>query len=194
MFFFEGKTRNQNSHYDSKVHSVCAGHALTKQIVLETFQWLSQTSPLACCEADSYLGKSSAIVLAFNAEQRPFDLLHQSFLSHSISQFVLFCSKLFGRVCICVSVHYTYFVYSLCSRWLSPALIHCPLHFPFAFLLSSIISTTDKLFNKFDSKKCLNASVMAVLTRTPSLGSNLCYWPAEDELSTGEKKSKGLKW
>lgn len=35
---------------------------------------------------------------------------------------------------------------------------------------------------------------MAVVTMTPSLGPNLGYWAAEDELSNGEKKSKGLKW
>ncbi len=73
---------------------------------------------------------------------------------------------------------------------LTPALIHNRLHFPFAFLLSSIISTTDELFNEFDFKQCLNTSVMAVLTMTPSLGPNLCYWPAEDELSAGEKNQR----
>lgn len=78
----------------------------------------------------------------------------------------------------------------LCSHWLNPSLVQNPLHFPFASLLSSIISTTDELFNEFDSKQYLNTSVMAVLTMTPSLGPNLCYWLAEDELSTGEKNQR----
>lgn len=82
-----------------------------------------------------------------------------------------------GSLCLCVCVF---------SGWL----LRSPLHFPFAFLLSSIISTTDELSNEFDSKQCLNTSVMAVLTMTPSLGPNLCYWPAEDELSAGEKNQR----
>lgn len=57
----------------------------------------------------------------------------------------------------------------------------------FSLVLSSIMSTTDEVFNESDSKQCLKISVMAVVTITPSLGPNLCYWPAEDELSSGKK-------
>lgn len=80
----------------------------------------------------------------------------------------------------------------LCAHW--PTFVHSPLHFSFACFVSSIISKTNELFSEFDSKLCLNTCVMAVVTMTPSLGPNLGYWAAEDELSNVEKKSKGLKW
>lgn len=100
--------------------------------------------------------------------------------SISLILFVYFTSA-FAVNClgVCVSV-------CVFSSWLPRS----PSHFPLAFSLSSIISTTDELFNEFDSKQCLNTSVMAVLTMTPSLGPNLCYWPAEDELSAGEKNQR----
>lgn len=47
---------------------------------------------------------------------------------------------------------------------------------------------SSQLYSGHDAKECLNTSVMVVLTMTPSLGPNLCYWLAEDELSTGGKK------
>lgn len=145
------------------------------------------------CLADSYLGKSQLFFFVFNAERKPFDLITSVFFK-SFNQSLLYfsavnCLGVYMSECVYVYVYTTHTLCTVCA--VADWVLHSyTAHFPFAFLLSSIISTTDKLFNKFDSKKCLNASVMAVLTTTPSLGPNLCYWPAEDELSTGEKNQR----
>lgn len=138
------------------------------------FVWLFKKSFSKCVGSEDYsttclkYNKDYLIVELFQAVK----IIKFLFLNDSINQSYTFCSsyvciqsKLFGvcgSLCLCVCVF---------SGWL----LRSPLHFPFAFLLSSIISTTDELSNEFDSKQCLNTSVMAVLTMTPSLGPNLCY-------------------